>query len=250
MRRLKNKILIWFRCVRKFGFYQGSKIFFQLFGSKGSIRSSKLPGELNFRPKNSEDIYTFQELFLAEQYQFDFPVEIKTIVDAGANIGYASVYLSAKYPNANIIALEPDAENFALLEKNTIGLKNVTCINKALWNDEMGIQIMNQESGNRGYMVEKSQSDQIIESTTVEALMSLYGWNTIDLFKIDIEGAEQEVFEHGADKWLNKTNAMFIELHDRMKPHSSKPVFKAVSNHDFLFDMKGENLVFYKTNKA
>jgi hypothetical protein len=36
----------------------------------------------------------------------------KTIVDAGANIGTSSIFFAKKYPNARVIAIEPEESNF------------------------------------------------------------------------------------------------------------------------------------------
>src|SRR5260370_33102054 len=44
------------------------------------------------------------------------------IIDGGANIGAASVYFSAQFRDAFVVAVEPEASNFRLLVENTKGL--------------------------------------------------------------------------------------------------------------------------------
>ena len=150
IRKLKNRLLNIQRCIREFGFFNGLRVAFQLAGSKGKIKTKKIPYPLYLRPKNHEDRYSFYELFLQKQYNFKFDFEPKLIIDAGANIGYASVYFAIKYPNAKIIALEPSEENFQLLQRNVRNYPNVTPVQCALWKDNNGVVIQNPDAGNRG----------------------------------------------------------------------------------------------------
>lgn len=48
----------------------------------------------------------------------DFGQNLAFIIDAGANIGLTSVYLANRFPNARILALEVDQQNFELLAEN------------------------------------------------------------------------------------------------------------------------------------
>jgi hypothetical protein len=50
--------------------------------------------------------------------------------------------------------------------------------------------------------------------------------SSIDLLKIDIEGAEKEVFE--VCDWMGDVHSLMIELHDRFKPGCSEAVAPAV----------------------
>ncbi len=247
IRKLKNRLLNIQRCIREFGFFNGLKVAIQLAGSKGKIKANKLPHPLYLRPKNSEDRYSFYELFLQKQYKFNFDFEPKLIIDAGANIGYASVYFTNKYPNAKIIALEPSEENFQLLKKNVENYPNVTPLNCALWKDNKGVVIQNPNAGNRGFMVESGSAQ--IPSETVQSLLSKFDISAIDIFKMDIEGAEKEVFEADCS-WLSSTKAIFIELHDRMRPYSSVPFFKEIAKHEFMHSISGENLLFYNPKES
>src|SRR5262245_33873931 len=56
----------------------------------------------------SSDVPTFEQIFIRQDYDFDVKRPPKTIVDAGTNIGLASLYFSNKFPNTNIIAIEPE----------------------------------------------------------------------------------------------------------------------------------------------
>jgi hypothetical protein len=50
----------------------------------------------------------------------------------------------------------------------------------------------------------------------MNTLIAETGIECIDLLKMDIEGAEREVFESG--EWISRVGAIAIELHDHIKP--------------------------------
>jgi hypothetical protein len=74
------------------------------------------------------------------------------------------------------------------------------------------------------------------------------GLQTIDILKLDIEGAEKELFRAGFESWLPNTRLLIVELHDRMVPGCSKALFEAVSKYDFDCETRWENLIFYNKN--
>jgi len=82
--------------------------------------------------RGTSDIWCLQNVLLDHEYNTPFPVDPKVIIDAGANIGMATLFFTHKYPRAKIVAIEPEASNFAILSKNCSGLPNVTLTNAAL----------------------------------------------------------------------------------------------------------------------
>jgi tRNA1(Val) A37 N6-methylase TrmN6 len=66
--------------------------------------------------KNPYDYATFEEVLLREDYNIDFGFEPRTIIDGGANIGLTSFFAN-KYPQADIVAVEPEEGNFEMLRK-------------------------------------------------------------------------------------------------------------------------------------
>jgi hypothetical protein len=63
---------------------------------------------------------------------------------------------------------------------------------------------------------------------TVPGLMQQFGLETIDVLKIDVEGAEREIF--AACDWMDKVRFLAIELHDRFWPGCSALVDAAAKN--------------------
>lgn len=81
---------------------------------------------------------------------------------------------------------------------------------------------------------------------TLEMLMKKTGLMTIDLLKVDIDGAEIELFK-GDCSWLRNVGVIAIELHDWITPGCSKAVCASISTYldDFSISWRGENLLIY-----
>ncbi|GAB6391459.1 MAG: FkbM family methyltransferase [Treponematales bacterium] len=173
------------------------------------------------------DKYVYEHIFLEKEYAIKTKRSPKTIVDAGANIGLASVYFANQFPESQIIAIEPECGNYELLKKNVENYKNIIPLNNALWNTSEEIDLLDTGLGEEGFMVTTKDEHHItktpkhnlknkIKGITIDEIMKNYNFDSIDILKIDIEGSEREVFEC-SDGWINKVNAIIIELHERMK---------------------------------
>jgi hypothetical protein len=75
-------------------------------------------------------------------------------------------------------------------------------------------------------------------------LLDQAGFHHVDILKIDIEGAELEVFSNGAEEWLSRVNLIIIETHDRFRPGSEEAVRKAVHPMFDELTPSGESLFF------
>jgi hypothetical protein len=74
--------------------------------------------------------------------------------------------------------------------------------------------------------------------------MATYNKKHIDLFKIDIEGAEKEVLSEN-NEWLSRTKILIIELHDKKKKGCSNAFFSALSGRNFECHPFGQNFLLY-----
>lgn len=235
-------------CIRIFGFVPGVAAYVRIKVLKR--KSFYVPGlshPIFYRP-GTVDVSTFREIFLRQEYAINLPETLKpkVIIDAGANIGFTSLFFLRRYAPERIISLEPDSGNFELLKKNTEKYPAIVPVQKALWYKEGAIEIIDKGYGLRGFTVEDAiNSKTSLPATTFDNVLTTHKLETIDIVKMDIEGSEKEVFE-GDTRWLANTRCLIIELHDRMKPGCSKAVFEAINRYNFDFSIRGENLVFIK----
>lgn len=191
----------------------------------------------------SSDIDVFEQIFIDEDYRCGVNLEPKTILDAGANIGLSAVYFALSFPGADIIALEPEDTNYRFLEFNTKNFSRITLLKKGLWYKNTKLNITNLDEAKFSFsLAEDDKSPDAVEGVTVDELMQEYGLETIDILKIDIEGAEKEVFT-GKPAWLSKVKMIFIELHDSKKTGCSRAFYTAVDPYVKEELRRGENVV-------
>lgn len=198
---------------------------------------------------NTTDVCVFYQVFLAKSYDINYGFEPKVIIDCGANIGLSVIYFKNRFPDAKIIAIEPEKSNFELLKKNTEKYNNIFCIKSGVWNRSTDLVIKEGNNGNWDFVTEevnvKSINRDTIPAVSINEIINTYDIDQIDILKIDIEGSEKELFEMNFENWLKITKVLIIELHDGLKPGASKSFFKAVSQYDFHMSRKNENLIFY-----
>lgn len=197
----------------------------------------------------SSDVKVFEQIFVDGQYNFHLADVPRCIVDAGANIGLGSVYFASRLPRTRIIAIEPDPDNFRLLKMNTAPYPNVEPVLGALWNQNKLIQLIDPGVGSWGFTTRELAKDgkegpEIAgvktEGMTVDEVMTRFGVDRIDILKLDVEGAELGIFQD-ASAWIDRVDALIVELHDRIKPGCSRNFYEATRAFDSKW-IQGENV--------
>lgn len=238
--------------VQEFGAFRGIQILWGLKSHRANqIRIASVPHPIRLRPRTS-DVITFDQIFAVREYDVDLPFSPKTIIDAGANVGYAAIFFAQEYPGATIISIEPEPTNFELLQENTQSYDNIIALQNALHNvSGEKVVVQDEGYGKWGYITKRMEGSTENQTNTVQTIaihdiMTQYDFDTLDIVKIDIEGFEKELFEKNTELWLPQTRCLIIELHDRMKDGCAQSVFRAISQYDFTFFHKRENLFFIK----
>ena len=241
--------------------YQDLKRYYDLFGMRAVLSRSirrlfrmRTPREVVARARGvkhpvrlrlkTTDVTVYKDVLIDGQYAMDFPFAPATIVDAGANIGVASIYYANRYPKARIIAIEPEASNYAMLRRNVARYPNIVAIQAALWNKDGLVGVaepdpITRASGHWAFVTRQDGGTQV-RAITMETLIKEMQLTSIDILKVDIEGAEKELFQQC--DWLDRVRALAIELHDRFKPGCSDAVNAATQK--FSRSQRGE-LNFY-----
>jgi FkbM family methyltransferase len=210
--------------------------------------------QFSYRPKTSDE-QVLHQILVAKHYDLgkltrsrelmSFLQEKRLgggrplIVDAGANIGASSVFFAMMYPNARIVAVEPEPGNFALLSANTVGLE-VRCLQAAVASRAGRTRLVDPGVGAWGYRTEPSGPGPEVLQITLSQIIREHGEPPYFPFlvKIDIEGAEKNLFEADTD-WVRDTTVVIIELHDWLLPRqgTALPFLRCISalDRDFVY---------------
>ena len=190
----------------------------------------------------------WKEIFNNEQHKFDSQLETPFIIDAGANIGIATLFFKQKYPSSEILCFEPDPISFLAL-KNNIEINNISgveLINAALSNKKgkaffHGQFFFTNPDGRGNSLIKnwgfKSDKDNTIQVQTVK--LSSYLHRKVDYLKLDIEGEEQTVLQEISPK-LDLVKRLSIEVHETAELksiNSLEGVLKILIEKDFDFEI-------------
>jgi len=137
------------------------------------------------------------------------------VIDVGAHIGLYTLYAARKASKGRVIAIEPDRENFVLLEHNVAinGFHNVVLLNAAAAQKEdverFYVGVDHCESSIRPFADSKISRSYIVRTTTIDRLLEEVKIPKLDWIKVDVEGAEPKVLR-GSMNALGRYNAKVL----------------------------------------
>jgi len=190
-----------------------------------------------FRPTAS-DLHVLREVFVHRAY--DYPYQdvvgpVRRVLDLGSNIGVSCMYFSLRFPQAELVCVEPVPENVSVLEHNAQSNRlpwriEAVAVAAAVgeadlyasrwWASSSTTKTVAQARTALPHRPESflaSWVDQV-PATTVDDLLDRAGWDTVDIVKMDIEGAEREVLLDVAPRWLKRVEALVLDIHAKYVP--------------------------------
>jgi FkbM family methyltransferase len=179
-----------------------------------------------------------------EQIQADGKTPV--IVDAGANIGAASLWFRRRYPASTIVAIEPDVGNFEVLKMNVGHGGQIIPIQAAIGSIAGFVEV---KTTSLGWAIQTVRSGQGTPVMTMDEAFGTVRDGAPFMAKIDIEGFESDLFSSNTG-WLSETYVVFIEPHDWMMPGkmTSRTFQRAMGNHDFEIVPTGEVLTYVRSS--
>jgi len=238
--------------ARKFAKLAGRKVWLKKIDGVGTVKMRV----------NSTDELTFQQVFMNKEYDISHlrqhqrisetyhkllaAERLPIIIDAGANVGAASIWFATEFPGARVLALEPDPGNAAMCRVNTERFTNVKVVEGAIGSQPGLVSLTNPPMTAAWAVQTVRGEDGHILVHTIPALVADEGeFAQLFLVKVDIEGFEKDLFEANTE-WVDETAAIFIEPHDWLFPDegNSLNLQRAVIGRGFEIIIRGENLVF------
>lgn len=232
---------------------------------------NKLPNNLHYSPDLQECVEGHYIAVIQEdEYRIaelaDGDKEIEYIVDLGANVGMASLQFQTFFPNAKIIACEPEPECMKYTKLNTDN--KLIYVEEACVGDDRKEVTFNvcKWAGNghvdgnfRWDLFEPMGSEKVKEikvgASTLKEIMDRYNFPRIDLLKIDTEGLEGQILtkfkpylhlvKHIRGEWHGDVDREIIR--EALKDTHDIFINQKLKTHGDVFAVrKGEETVFQK----
>ena len=174
--------------------------------------------------------------------------DIKYIIDIGANVGAFSAFAQRLFPNAKIIACEPEPMMMSFVKENTdnkilyfegavVGdpsLKEVK-FNICKWQGNHHIDdVFNKEVYCKPEVGSEILSSITVPAATLNEIVINNIFPKIDLLKIDTEGAEPQILESIRKESLKKIRHILLEWHSQKDLARIKEVLKDTHNCKFI----------------
>jgi FkbM family methyltransferase len=202
------------------------------------------PGDTQFMGRtirysdNIGFIHSVRELFTDETYRFQADKPNPHIIDAGANIGLSALYFKKLYPDSTVVAFEPDANIFSILEYNVSGLGGVELRRQAAWTKATKLNFYTEGSLAGSSEIDFLQKGRSIEVDAIR-LRDEICKRPVDFLKIDIEGAENNVLFDIEDV-LFDVKSLFFEYHSVPgKPQRLGEILEMIRCAGFRYTING-----------
>lgn len=158
---------------------------------------------------------------LNEILTYDWGIDpIRTFVDVGSHIGAATVYVKTLWPDAEVVAIEPDADNYEVLVQNTQNLSGVTVLRARVGYADQPVYLLQHSSHSTCHSIVRAEdvrSDENYsaapDAVSLVQVMVLRGWDFVDVLKIDCERCEVPFFAETPDNVLRRVRRFVGEHH-------------------------------------
>lgn len=207
---------------------------------KGGTEGQELCVRLRGRPPfyvrgGRSDFHMFHRIFLRDEYHLAplLAAGFDTVVDLGGNVGTFSARIAPHCKR--VVTCEPVPENCDRMDKNLGGYPNVHRRAVAVSDRETVLRIFSpREAKTSGVWSsyreghEHHLTDAAVEvpALSLDTLFREEGIDSVDLLKIDVEGAEYAIL-YAAEHLLGRVRRIHGEFHDvdRADPRTRWPAF-------------------------
>ncbi len=181
-----------------------------------------------------EEFLIFYEILVAEEYKIDAPIgTVKTIIDAGANIGLVSIYYAAMFPEATVYAFEPNPQIFPRLIAHTANCHRIKVFPLALGGESNTVTFyVNEHKSIASSLIKRDDMELVpyqVEVTTIDDAMTKMNITAIDILQFDVEGAEYDMFK--SSRLAQNAKYLIGEVHEDLMNVAVAQVVAIFSQH-------------------
>jgi FkbM family methyltransferase len=247
-----------YRYIRALGFREGLAAFAATYLRRGPIFEIRRSSGKIYLRDNPSDRFVFREVFIERGYDTSWWKQdvwlqrrykailaaghVPLIIDAGANIGMASLWFSEQFPLAKVFAIEPERGNISILARNAVG-RSIVPLAGAVWDKTAHLCITNEDAASDAFRVVESEGNGEVRAYSIDEITDMEPGGDLFIVKIDIEGGESALFRSNTG-WLEKPALIIIEPHDWLFPGESvtRSFRERIAGLPIDLVLRGENI--------
>lgn len=196
------------------------------------------------------DIGIFRQIFVNDEYGYDIRSNPDFIIDAGAHCGMASIYFANRFPGLKIVSIEPHEKNFHILKQNSAMYKDIHPVKAAVWHISTSLKLKNPKGDFPSFQFSESSEAQLgsTDSVTIDGIVREFNLSGKGLLKMDIEGAEKNIFDYTKSAAFIAENfdIIFVEPHERYADGAERSIEEFAQKNNYQVKHRGENIILEK----
>jgi len=187
-------------------------------------------GMIVYYRRDRGDIQGIREIFIDEIYRLPDGAAPSSLVDLGANIGLATLWLCSTYGIGRFAAYEPQPENFALLERNCAvnGLRGQ--LNRTAVGTENTVTFFDTSTDSN--MGRVGTGTLIVEVESITSIVENLPFDP-SLLKLDVEGMERDLVTLVDPGWIRRFELVVMEMHPQY--FDIGPVIETIASQGFEY---------------
>lgn len=138
------------------------------------------------------------------------------IVNGGGHIGLSALWFARRWPEAEIVSIEPDEQNLELLRRNLADRPRQTIVAAAL-GSVTGNAVLRTEQDGCAIQSDRSEGSGGVPIVTMDEAVAQVPGGIPFICNVDIEGFEEDLFACNVD-WIDSFSLVVIEPHDWREP--------------------------------
>lgn len=159
--------------------------------------------------------YGFMFDIICNEHRY-IPLIGHKVLDLGAHFGFFSLFCASH--GANVVAYEPDSENFKRLldaqyRASEIGMGTIEVHKNAVWTCDTQIPLYRDHHSGTSNICSLGHPIESVRTAPFSAVLGNAEW---DCVKMDIESAEFDILTQSKDEDLQKIKYLSLELHNHI----------------------------------
>jgi FkbM family methyltransferase len=192
------------------------------------LKFSNLEFPIAVRAGSNDASVLINNVVREEYGHFSPGVKPKWMIDAGAYIVDTTAYFLSRFPELFVVALEPNPSSYEVAMANLAPYgKRAQLLKKGLWGC-----VETQHFGGKFTGASVREEGLQIECIDIPFILDRYSIPYLDILKMDIEGAEESVFNCNPTFWLSRVKMIIIEFHGE---HRKKMILDVLKKNNFTF---------------